>query len=304
MQHHHRPGSGAKPVSTPPRSRLQAALRLETTSSASRSSADQHDQDRERGQARSRRSPARSSTSSEQNPGPIAISSAVAARRAAAARAGCPRGRAAPTPTTGCRSGASEPRVSATASAVELQRVLQRVDHLRAAGVADPPADVGAGQPVVGEEAVDVLAHVAADHRRAPRRRARSAARSRRRRSPSCARSRGRAGCGWPARAPAPAATLPVAPAATTHDGAVAEQPAGHQVGHRDVVALHGERAQLDGDQHGDLVGVADQVVVQPGDARPRRPRSRGRPAAPASRPGAARPARRSARPGTVRRAR
>ena len=87
------------------------------------------------------------------------------------------------------------------------------------------------------------------------------------------------------------------------HGGrAVAEQPAGHQVGHRDVVALHGQRAQLDRHQHRDVVGVADQVVVQPGDARRRRPRSRGRPAAPASRPAAARAAAaiRASREGTA----
>ena len=48
--------------------------------------------------------------------------------------------------------------------------------------------------------------------------------------------------------------------------GAVAEQAAADQVGHRVVVALDRERAELDREQHGDLAGVADQVVVQPGD--------------------------------------
>ena len=48
---------------------------------------------------------------------------------------------------------------------------------------------------------------------------------------------------------------------------AVAEQAAGDQVGDRVVVALDGERAELDRQQHGDLVGPAAQVVVQPGDA-------------------------------------
>ena len=52
---------------------------------------------------------------------------------------------------------------------------------------------------------------------------------------------------------------------------AVPEEPAGHQVGHRHVVALHGQRAQLDRHQHGHLVGVADEVVVEPRD--PGRPR-------------------------------
>ena len=48
--------------------------------------------------------------------------------------------------------------------------------------------------------------------------------------------------------------------------GPVAEEAAGHQVGHRGVVALHGQRAQLDRDQDGDVVGVAEQVVVHAGD--------------------------------------
>ena len=63
--------------------------------------------------------------------------------------------------------------------------------------------------------------------------------------------------------------TRPAGPApATDHrGGAVAEEAAGDQVRHRDVVALHGQRAQLDGDQHGDVVGMAEQVVVHPGDA-------------------------------------
>ena len=94
---------------------------------------------------------------------------------AAAGRAGCPRGRAAPTPTTGCRSRPATRQVSSTRLARQLERRLERLDHLGAAGVADPPADVGAGQAVVGEEPVDVLAEVAPDHRRAPPRRARSA---------------------------------------------------------------------------------------------------------------------------------
>ena len=50
--------------------------------------------------------------------------------------------------------------------------------------------------------------------------------------------------------------------------GAVGEEPAGDEVGDRDVVALHGQRAQLDGDQHRDLARVPGQVVVQPGDPR------------------------------------
>ena len=51
------------------------------------------------------------------------------------------------------------------------------------------------------------------------------------------------------------------------HGGsAVAEQAAGHEVGHRRVVTLDREAAQLDREQHGDTVGVAQQVVVHPRD--------------------------------------
>ena len=59
--------------------------------------------------------------------------------------------------------------------------------------------------------------------------------------------------------------------------GAVAEQAAGDEVGHRVVVALHGQRAQLDREQHGDVVGVAHEVVVHAGDAGGARRRSRAR---------------------------
>ena len=49
--------------------------------------------------------------------------------------------------------------------------------------------------------------------------------------------------------------------------GAVAEQPAGDQVGHRDVVALHGQRAELDARPARRVSsGWPTQVVVQPGD--------------------------------------
>ena len=48
---------------------------------------------------------------------------------------------------------------------------------------------------------------------------------------------------------------------------AVAEQAARDDVVHRVVVPLHGQRAELDRQQHGDLVGMPDQVVVHAGDA-------------------------------------
>ena len=55
--------------------------------------------------------------------------------------------------------------------------------------------------------------------------------------------------------------------------GSVAEQAGRHEIRHRHVVALDGQRAQLDGHQRSDLVGVAGEVVVEasdpggPGDA-------------------------------------
>ncbi len=57
VQHHHERVVPAARSRRPPRSRLQAALRLETTSSASRSSADQGDQDGEGDQAGHRTRP-------------------------------------------------------------------------------------------------------------------------------------------------------------------------------------------------------------------------------------------------------
>ena len=232
VQHHHRPGSGRDPVSTPPRAKLQAALRLETTSSASRSRPTSTTSDRERGQRGHRGSAARSSTSSEQKPGPIAISSPWEPGRRRPVARGCPRGRAAPTPTTGCRSRPASPRSARRPRRSRPSVVLQRLDHLGAAGVADPPADVVAGQAVVGEEAVDVLADVARRSRRAPRRRARSAARVRRRRSPWSARSRGRAGCGCRATcAGAGRGRAGRAPAATTAEAPSPNSPLATRLG-------------------------------------------------------------------------
>ena len=63
-----------RPCSMPPRRRLQAALRLVTTSSASRSSPTSDDSDGDQPTMRSRRTSAES-TSSAQKPGPIASSS-------------------------------------------------------------------------------------------------------------------------------------------------------------------------------------------------------------------------------------
>ncbi len=49
--------------------------------------------------------------------------------------------------------------------------------------------------------------------------------------------------------------------------GAVAEEAAGDEVGDGDVVVLPGERAELDGEQQGDLVGEGLDVVGGAGDA-------------------------------------
>ena len=49
--------------------------------------------------------------------------------------------------------------------------------------------------------------------------------------------------------------------------GAVAEKAAGHQVRHRSVVPLDGQRAEFDGQQQADLARPPQQVVVQAGDA-------------------------------------
>ena len=195
------------------------------------------------------------STISEAEPGPHRHQDALGAgRRSFDGPGGCPlEDPGAPRPTTGCRSRASESHVSCTAERGELQGAPRSPRSPWARPAADPPADVGAGQPLVGEEAVDVPAHVAPRPPSAPRRRARSAARCGRRRSPWSARSRGRAGCGSRARR-GPAAGRRRA-ARDDRGGAVAEQAARDQVRHRHVVALDGQRAQLDATRTADLVG-------------------------------------------------
>ena len=49
---------------------------------------------------------------------------------------------------------------------------------------------------------------------------------------------------------------------------AIAEEPARDEVGHGEVVALERQRAELDGEEHGDLAGMTDQIVGGPGDTR------------------------------------
>ena len=129
---------------------------METTSSASRSRPTSTTSDREAaGVVIARSCPvARSSTSSEQKPGPIAISIAVGAGAGGRSRRVSSR-----TCSTEADDRlpmrASESQVSDVVAG-DLERLLQRLDDLGAAGVADPPADVLAGQPVLGEELVDV----------------------------------------------------------------------------------------------------------------------------------------------------
>ena len=50
--------------------------------------------------------------------------------------------------------------------------------------------------------------------------------------------------------------------------GAVAEEPAADEEGHRGLGRRIGQRTQFDGDERGDVVGCAAQVVVQARDAR------------------------------------
>ena len=146
----------------------------------------------------------------------------------------------------------------------QAQRLLQRVDHLRPAGVADPPADVGTAEPVVGEEPVDVLADVAPDHDRhlGVQHDPQAGAPDVEAHHPLRVRVEPAAGAQHAGRG----RLVAVLPRRDDTRGAVAEQPAGDQVRHRDVVALHGERAQLDGHEHRDLARVTREVVGQPGD--------------------------------------
>jgi hypothetical protein len=104
---------------------------------------------------------ARRSTSSEQHPGPSAISSPWLPGAG---------GRSRRVSASTCRTEAEErlpiaaedARVSARSTSVS-PRVSRSVDDLGPAGVADPPADVGPGQAVIGQEPVDVLADITPD---------------------------------------------------------------------------------------------------------------------------------------------
>ena len=183
-----------------------------------------------------------------------------------------PRARAAPTPTRGCR----PPPASATYGPA--RRPAAPSADCIACSTLGPPgwatqcATSSEPQPVVGEERLHVPAEVLGDDVRDAGRqhdpepgaahvpahhalgvRVHPRPRGQHRRAGDTER-------GGPARAQQ-----------DDRRGAVAEQAGRHQVRGRVVVALHGQRAQLDRQQHGDLVRVADQVVVHPSDAR--RPR-------------------------------
>ena len=150
---------------------------------------------------------------------------------------------------------------------VDLERVLHRLEDLGTAGVGDPPADVGAGQAVVGEEAVDVVADVLADEV------GHLGAEDDAQPGGADVPAHGALGAGVEPAAGGDDARLgggegrgAVGPDHDDRGRAVAEQAAGDEVGGRPVVALHGEAAQLDREEHGDVVGVAEEVVVDAGD--------------------------------------
>ena len=193
---------------------------------------------------------------------------------------------------------ASERQVSSRARAGSPSGVADRLQHLRAARVADPGGHVLGLEVVVGQEGARPRRRGGGGPGPAGRRPARSGSPGRRRPSRACARCPGRGGCGCrPPRAPArPAVARMVGADRDDRGGAVAEQRAGHQVRRGGVVALHGQRAQFDRQQHRDLVRAAAAGSRAAGRSRRRRPRSRARTAAPASRPAAA-PAARPAGP-------
>ena len=151
VEHHH-DRVVPRPVSTPPCVDAHAALRFETTSSASRSSP--------------------TSTTSSGEPGSCGRLQSAAQQHQLGAEAGAHRQQHARTSRARAVVGehvgedvqhrgrakvADRGRASArstpSASRSSLERLLHRVEHLRAARVGDPPADVGAGQALVGEEA-------------------------------------------------------------------------------------------------------------------------------------------------------
>ncbi len=182
------------------------------------------------------------------------------------------------------------------------------LDHLGPARVAHPAADVRRGQPVVGEERRPRRRRgTRRDHVGTRSRRARSGTRCRRRPSPSPARCPGRAGCGWrrtggPGGSPVARRRRP--PTTTTAAAPSPNRPLATRFATESSSRWKVSEHSSTDSSTATSSGCPTQVVVQPGDARPRPRRSRARTPAAASRPAAARAARRAGRPGTVRRRR
>ena len=157
---------------------------------------------------------------------------------------GCRAARAAPTPTTGCRSRPATARSPRARPAGRPSTASHRLEHLGAAGVADPAGDVldrrGRGRPrkpadVVAEVLRDQAGHLGAEHD------LQAAAADVPAHRPLGAGVEVAAGVQHlgPARCGPPAASRS-APTSDHRGGAVAEQPAGDQVGDRAVVAAAG----------------------------------------------------------------
>ena len=206
-----------------------------------------------------------SSTSSEQKAGPIAIISPIEPGGGGSARLA----RSTSSTDTDDRLPLlrNEFRVWSRASAGQVQHVLDRFDHPRPAGVADPGRHV-LRWSVRGRRGIRGRRRPGISRRRSRRRPTRrSGSRRCRSSSPSRLRCRGRSGCGWPAPWDQHAGVRAArsAPFAMTARGAVAEQAGSDQICHRIVFALNGQRAQFDRQQRRHLVGEGAQVVVHAG---------------------------------------
>ena len=153
--------------------------------------------------------------------------------------------------------------------ALELQPALERLEHPRAARMRDPGADVVEPEVVVGQQFADVVPDVRVDGvgDRGGQHDPESGAADVPADDALAVGVELAAGSDDLGAGQAELGGAPVA----GHDDrgrAVAEQPARHEVGDRVVVALEGERAELDRDEQGDLVRVPEQVVVHAGQPR------------------------------------
>ena len=148
----------------PPRSVLQAALRVDTTSSAMRSTPT-----RPISTVKATRLVMRSASSSTQlgaEAGSHGQHHAAGARGGRSLARACPRGRAAPRPTTGCPTRASDSQVSRTASRGTSRAAWSASITLGPPGWQTHQPMSVARQVVVGQERVDVVAQVALDQSR------------------------------------------------------------------------------------------------------------------------------------------